>query len=149
GNVLAATPERETTMKKLTTAERIAAMKARAEGPERRVRRGAEMRVALQDRLAGMLLPLHGLPVTPGGEGWVGAPRQGVESDGLGETTCELWRFLPAGCLENLITFTITADHDGTRAWITHDGDEIDVETALDLATAVVESRFRVPTVTT
>lgn len=47
---------------------------------------------------------------------------------------------LEADSCDTLIAFGVHVDHDGTDAWLTHDGDRITLDIALDLATAVVEN---------
>jgi hypothetical protein len=131
-----------------TPQERIAAMKARAGEKEADAQRRRELSnrrrslLSLQrDDLLEALKPLNGgLPVTPNGEA---STQFSVEDGRL--SVCVIrkgWDVDQDSVYETLIAFGVEVDGDGTYAWITHDGDVIDIATALDLATAAVELRF-------
>lgn len=136
----------------MTPQERIAAMRKQVDDiaekkrleEERKARRG-EVENDLKNELLMHLKPLTKLPVTPNGivvifaefidRVWqVSVDRLGWETINGEEERVD----------EKLIVFCIQSNHEGKRAWITHDDESIDLSIALDLAVAVVESRFSV-----
>ncbi len=133
-----------------TVQERIASLKARATQKKQReadelirLNRKGQLEQQLRDELTAALAPLAKLPLLPNGvvtvdwtcEGQtyaVAVGRKGWrEADGEAQDDREV-----------LVSFFVLSDHDGTEAWLTHDGDVIGPDVALDLATAAVEARF-------
>jgi hypothetical protein len=130
-----------------TPQERIAAMKARAaekeaaarierERADRRLRRITEE----QEELLSALESLHGIPLLPNGE--ASADWTVDHGQVIVRVLRKCWTEDQENDHEALIVFGVQSDHDGTYAYLTHDGDVIDLDTALDLATAAVEARF-------
>lgn len=137
-----------TTQAHATPQQRIAEMKARAARKEARAQAERErynrraFRVAeVRDELLDVLKELRGLPLKPNGEAFA---QFGTEDDGTVSVSVirKGWDIDQESVYETLISFAVTADPEGAYAAVTHDGDVIDLATALDLATAAVEARF-------
>lgn len=128
----------------LTPEERILAMKERVarkrEQEQREQLRQRNQEYRLEEGSAALLEALKSLsdmPVKPNGSIDITyQPGSGVLVRRIG------WQDVNNGAendREVLIAFRIATDYDGERWWLEHDGDEVDLGTALDLAVEVVE----------
>lgn len=142
-----------TAKKTQTPQERIAAMKAAVAEKEAREkaekdRQDRKMRLenSVSEQVLGQFKALDNLPVSPNGfvkveRKWMesGNPLVSVFRRGYEDRDGEL-----ETVMEALFEVEITTDHDGQVATLMHDDHPVTESIALDLATAVVESRFKV-----
>jgi hypothetical protein len=126
----------------LTAQERIRQMKIRVQAKKkaeelertRSTRTETDLNIAANHCLR-LMQDLEDLPVKPSGKISVGcldwrAPERAVVVQRVGVDDV----------VDNLMSFIITVDADANTYTITHDGDEIDDDIMLDLATAAVEA---------
>lgn len=136
-----------------TPTERIAAMKAaaaekatREQAEKDRLDRCNRLATSVSDTLLEQLKALDGLPVTPNGVVKVernymvsGSPLVSVFRRGWEDINGE-----DETVMEALFEVEVVSDRDGRKASLMHDDEAITADAALDLATAVVESRFAI-----
>lgn len=136
------TPQERIERMRAAVAEKAAREKAEKDRSDRRLR----LESAESERLRDQLKVLDGLPVTPNGT--VKVERNWLESGGaLVSVFRRGWEEIDGEnetVMEALFEIVVVADHDGRAASLTHDDEVVTPDVALDMATAIVESRFAV-----